>query len=239
MASVSQELCPGKERVLSETDWAQERAIQVKYVFESALALLLLVLTSPIILLVAFLVRMGSRGPVFYTQRRLGQRGRCFTIYKIRTMRVDSEPDGPRWCVPGDPRITPLGHLLRSTHLDELPQLVNILRGDMALIGPRPERPEIVASLERVFPEYRRRLRARPGLTGLAQVLQDPDTDLASVGRKLRFDLHYLDHWCFWLDARIMVATVLRVLALPTPWIATMFRIRELPAQPRTEEAWG
>ncbi|MGC8640791.1 MAG: sugar transferase, partial [Isosphaeraceae bacterium] len=177
---------------------------------------------------VMFLVRVTSRGPVFYTQERVGWNGRCFTIYKIRTMKLDSEPNGPKWCVPGDPRVTLLGRFLRLSHLDELPQLVNILQGDMALIGPRPERPEIVARLERVFPDYQRRHLVRPGLTGLAQVLQAPDTDLASVHSKLRYDLYYLDHRNFWLDLRILLATVLRVLAVPTSLIALLFQLGDL-----------
>ncbi len=229
MASVTRELTSVEENPLSGTRWIDGRSMQLKVAIESLLALFMLVVASPLILLVMFLVRITSRGPVFYTQKRVGQGGRCFTIYKIRTMRLDSEPDGPRWCLPGDPRVIPLGHFLRSTHLDELPQLVNILRGEMALIGPRPERPEIVARLERVFPDYRRRLLARPGLTGLAQVLRAPDTDLASVGRKLHFDLHYLDHWSFSLDLRIFLATAARVLAVPTSLIALLFRVPDPP----------
>ena len=138
-------------------------------------AVLLLVIFSPIILLSMVLVKLTSRGPALYTQRRVGRNGRSFTIYKIRTMVQDSEPNGPRWCVPGDPRVTAVGRFLRWSHLDELPQLVNVLRGDMSLIGPRPKHPEIVRQLEQVLPDYRRRLITRPGVTGLAQVL-NPQT---------------------------------------------------------------
>jgi lipopolysaccharide/colanic/teichoic acid biosynthesis glycosyltransferase len=237
MSSVTQDLCPVEQHELDKIGWIGERSMQVKVAIESSIALAMLVITAPIILLVIFLVRLTSRGPVFYTQKRVGQDGRCFSIYKIRTMRLDSEPDGPRWCVPGDPRVTPLGRVLRLTHLDELPQLVNILQGDMALIGPRPERPEIVAGLERVFPDYPRRHRVRPGLTGLAQVLQAPDTDLATVRRKLHYDLHYLDHWNFWLDLRILLGTVLRVLAVPTSLIAFLVPIGDLPEEDSIEAA--
>ena len=105
--------------------------------------------------------------------------GKVFTIYKIRTMYQDSERHcGPRWCVPGDPRVTPVGRFLRRCHVDELPQLINVLKGEMSLVGPRPERPEFLAQLERALPNYRQRLTVRPGLTGLAQVQQPPDTDL-------------------------------------------------------------
>lgn len=227
MSSVTPELCPGQQSRLEEMAWVGERSLQAKVAIESLITLAMLVIASPVILLVAFLVRVTSRGPVFYTQKRVGRDGRCFTIYKIRTMRLDSEPNGPKWCVPGDPRVTPLGRLLRATHLDELPQLLNILQGDMSLIGPRPERPEIVARLERVFPDYPRRHVVRPGLTGLAQVLQAPDTDLSTVRRKLQFDLHYLAHWSLWMDLRILFATVLRVLCVPTSFSALLFQVPE------------
>jgi len=155
-------------------------------------------------------------------------------IYKIRTMYQNSEPKGPRWCVPGDRRVTPVGRLLRWSHLDELPQLVNVLQGDMSLIGSRPERPEIVAQLERALPDYQRRHVVRPGLTGLAQVLQAPDTDLGMVRRKLSLDLHYVDSGSFWLDLRILLATVLHVLNIPSARIAQLFGFPKGPDE--TEE---
>ena len=169
-------------------------AEQIRIFIEFVLALLILVVSMPIILIALVLVRATSRGPVIYSQKRLGRGGRVFTIYKIRTMYRDSEPNGARWSVPGDPRITPVGRLLRWSHVDELPQLINILQGKMSLVGPRPERPEIVGQLERVIPDYRRRLNVRPGVTGLAQVLQPPDTNLGMVSSKLSLDLHYIDH---------------------------------------------
>jgi lipopolysaccharide/colanic/teichoic acid biosynthesis glycosyltransferase len=187
------------------------------------LASLVLAATAPIIALACLLVRLTSRGPVIYVQRRLGFRGRIFKIHKIRTMYKDSEPDGPRWCVRGDRRITPIGRFLRWTHIDELPQLINILRGDMALVGPRPERPEIAAELERAFPQYQRRLWVRPGLTGLAQVLRPPDSDLATVRQKLDLDLYYLEHASLLLDVRIVLATLLHVLRIPPALIARTF----------------
>ena len=147
---------------------------------DSLLAALLLLVSAPVILIATLLVRLTSRGPAIYTQKRLGQGGRTITIYKIRTMCQDSEREtGPTWSVPGDARVTPVGRFLRWAHLDELPQLVNILRGEMSLVGPRPERPELAAQIERALPRYRRRLTVRPGLTGLAQVRQRPDTDLS------------------------------------------------------------
>jgi lipopolysaccharide/colanic/teichoic acid biosynthesis glycosyltransferase len=186
-------------------------------------ASLLLTATAPLIALASLLVRLTSRGPVFYTQERLGLNGRRFTIYKVRTMYQDSEPNGPIWSVRGDRRVTPVGRYLRWSHIDELPQLINILRGDMGLIGPRPERPEIVNQLERALPDYPRRLRVRPGLTGLAQVLRGPDTDLASVHQKLDLDLFYLDHKGPWMDLRIILATVPHLLRIPPNVIARWF----------------
>ena len=122
---------------------------------------------------------------------------------------------GPRWSMPGDPRITPVGWFLRRTHLDELPQLLNVLRGEMSLIGPRPERPEFVPELERELPGYTQRLAVRPGVTGLAQVQLPPDTDLDSVRRKLAHDLYYIRHVSPWLDLRLLVCTAFYALGVP------------------------
>ena len=227
MSAATQELSPQVAGLPGSERFTGHRLESTKVVLESLLALVILVPAMPIILLAVFLVRITSPGPVIYTQKRLGRQGRLFTIYKIRTMYQNSEPDGPRWSLPGDPRVTLIGHFLRWCHIDELPQLFNVLRGEMSLIGPRPERPEIVAELERAFPEYRRRLLVRPGVTGLAQVLQAPDKDLGMVRSKLYFDLYYLDHWSLWLDIRIMMATVLHMLHIPA---ATIARVFEFPS---------
>ena len=141
--------------------------------------------------------------------------------------------------MPGDRRITPVGRLLRWSHVDELPQLINILQGKMSLVGPRPERPEIVGQLERVIPEYRRRLNVRPGVTGLAQVLQPPDTNLNMVSSKLSFDLHYVDHCCFWLDFRILLATVPHVLSVPPETIARVFGFPRVSSSSKAELVRG
>ena len=193
---------------LGSRDWKTPgvtRYDAIKSVFDIPAALVLLVISAPVVLLAMLLVRLTSRGPAVYTQKRLGYNGRVFTIFKIRTMYLGSEPNGARWSLPGDPRVTPVGRLLRWSHLDELPQLLNVLRGEMSLIGPRPERPEIVAQLEKSLPEYRLRLLVRPGVTGLAQVLQPPDTDLNSVRRKLNFDMYYISRMNPWLDVRIVL----------------------------------
>jgi lipopolysaccharide/colanic/teichoic acid biosynthesis glycosyltransferase len=183
---------------------------------EFTTALLLVVLTAPLLLLAALLVKLTSRGPAFYTQTRVGRGGRPFTIYKLRTMIHNAESlTGPRWAVPGDPRITWVGHLLRLSHLDELPQLVNVLRGDMSLTGPRPERPEFVRELEKALPAYRQRLAVRPGVTGLAQVRLPADTDLESVRRKLKYDLYYIREQGPWLDLRLLLCTACYMVGVP------------------------
>jgi lipopolysaccharide/colanic/teichoic acid biosynthesis glycosyltransferase len=183
---------------------------------EFGAALVLLAFTAPLILIAGLLVKLTSRGPIFYTQTRLGRHGRPFTIYKIRTMVHDCESlTGPRWAIPGDPRVIRVGHFLRRSHIDELPQLLNVLRGEMGLVGPRPERPEFLADLERALPRYRSRLAVRPGVTGLAQVQLDPDTDLHSVRRKLAYDLYYVAHVGLWMDLRILVCTALKVIGDP------------------------
>jgi lipopolysaccharide/colanic/teichoic acid biosynthesis glycosyltransferase len=187
-----------------------------KYMLEWVAALALAVVALPLVMVVAALVKLTSRGPAFYTQTRVGKDGRLFTIYKIRTMVDKCESlTGPRWSMPGDPRVTPLGWFLRISHLDELPQLLNVLRGEMSLIGPRPERPEFTPDLERAIPEYRQRLAVRPGVTGLAQVQQPADSDLDSVRRKLIYDLYYIRHIGPWLDFRLLLGTACYALGLP------------------------
>jgi lipopolysaccharide/colanic/teichoic acid biosynthesis glycosyltransferase len=189
-------------------------------------ALVMLIAAAPVIGLSALLVKLTSRGPAFYTQTRLGLRGRLFTIYKLRTMIHNCESlTGPRWSIPGDPRVTPLGCFLRATHLDELPQLINVLRGDMSLIGPRPERPEFLSDLEQAFPHYTNRLAIRPGVTGLAQIQLPADTDLDSVRRKLAFDLYYIHKVGLWLDLRILICTAFYAAGVPYRALRGLFRI--------------
>jgi lipopolysaccharide/colanic/teichoic acid biosynthesis glycosyltransferase len=180
------------------------------------LGLALLVLTAPLTLLAMLLVKLTSRGPALYTQVRVGLGGRPFTIFKVRTMAHQCEfRSGARWSLPGDTRVTAVGRFLRRTHLDELPQLWNVLRGDMSLIGPRPERPEFVPQLEMAVPCYADRLRVRPGLTGLAQVQLPPDSDLDSVCRKVACDLYYILHPGLLLDLRILAGTALHLVGVP------------------------
>jgi lipopolysaccharide/colanic/teichoic acid biosynthesis glycosyltransferase len=179
----------------------------------------------PLIALCAILVKLTSPGPAFYSQVRLGKNGRPFHIYKLRTMRSDAEKGGAQWCKPGDSRVTPLGKFLRASHLDELPQLWNVLRGDMSLVGPRPERPEFVPSLERAIPLYRDRLLVKPGVTGLAQVQLPADTDLDSVRRKLAYDLYYIRTFTLWMDVRLILSTGLHMFGVPYNWLMYLFGI--------------
>jgi lipopolysaccharide/colanic/teichoic acid biosynthesis glycosyltransferase len=207
---------PARQRTATSRPPAAAWYGPCKATADVALAAVLLVLTAPLLLLLMALVRRTSAGPALYTQVRLGRGGRPYMMYKLRTMTHECErQSGPRWSTPGDPRVTRLGRWLRRTHLDELPQLWNVLRGEMSLVGPRPERPEFVRELERALPGYRDRLRVRPGITGLAQVQLPPDEDLASVGRKLACDLVYIGAMGPGLDARILAVTVLKVMGTP------------------------
>jgi len=193
---------------LRDGAWS-ERA---KAALDWLLAVLLALPALPLIALSALLVRCTSKGPAFYTQVRLGRRGRPYMLIKIRTMIHDCERlTGPRWSVAGDSRITRIGHFLRRTHFDELPQLWNVLCGDMSLVGPRPERPEIVPSLEDQIPGYTLRLAVRPGVTGLAQCQLPADTDIGSVRRKLSYDLYYVRRRSLWLDLRLILCTAFKV----------------------------
>ncbi|MBI4396797.1 MAG: sugar transferase [Elusimicrobia bacterium] len=200
----------------------------------------------PLLAILAFLVKLDSKGPVFYRQTRVGMnrrnardrrgdaRCRCaesrpgsacgrraenlcgkqFQILKIRSMYINAEGDGrPMWCRSNDPRITRVGYVLRKTHIDEIPQLFNILAGDMSLVGPRPERPEFVARLKDVVPGYAKRLSMRPGLTGLAQIRQRADLVIDDVRRKVRYDLLYSKKMSPGTDVKILFGTLLYILS--------------------------
>jgi len=200
------------------------RYFRGKVVLDLLVAAILLVLTLPVILLCALLVKLTSSGPAIYSQVRLGRRGRPYTIYKLRTMTHNCElKTGAQWATVGDPRITRLGKFLRKTHLDELPQLWNVLKGDMSLVGPRPERPEFIPSLEEAIPHYCQRLAVRPGVTGLAQIHLPPDTNLDSVRRKLAYDLFYVRQASLWLDLRIIACTAFQVVGTPVSFLRKLF----------------
>ncbi len=171
------------------------------------LALVLLFAGAPLVALVALAQRLSGAGPTFYVQTRVGRYGRPFRMFKLRTMRLDAEASGPRWATPDDARRTRLGVFLRRTRLDELPQALNILRGDMSFVGPRPERPEFVAELERSVPFYAWRHLVRPGLTGWAQINYPYGASAADAERKLEFDLWYLRHLSLVTDVVIVLRT--------------------------------
>jgi lipopolysaccharide/colanic/teichoic acid biosynthesis glycosyltransferase len=205
-------------------------------VAEFAAALILLVLTAPVLLVAAALVRVTSQGPAVYKQTRVGRGGRLYTMFKLRSMYHECErQSGPCWSSRGDPRVTPVGRVLRYTHVDELPQLWNVLKGDMSLIGPRPERPEFVARLERDIPRYGERMRVRPGVTGFAQVQLPYDSGLESVRCKLAYDLYYIEALSPWLDMRILLSTALKMIGIPFPVIRKLFA---MPSRAEVEEAY-
>jgi len=181
----------------------------LKTCIDFVIALILLIVTIPAIVVAGVLIKLTSKGPVFYQQTRLGKNGRELRIFKLRTMVQNAEATtGAVWAKPGDPRITRVGKLLRKTHVDEFPQFLNVVFGQMSLIGPRPERPEIVEQLEWKLPLYRNRLLVRPGITGMAQLTLPPDSDIEGVRTKLIHDLYYVEHVNPWLDARIFAFTV-------------------------------
>ncbi|MCL6565054.1 MAG: TIGR03013 family PEP-CTERM/XrtA system glycosyltransferase [Acidobacteriia bacterium] len=173
------------------------------------ISLALLILVLPLIPLIALAIRFTSPGPVFYRQRRVGQFGRVFYCYKFRTMRADAEADvGPTWAGDNDPRITPVGRFLRKTRLDELPQLWNVLRGDMGFVGPRPERPEFVEKLTAHIPYYHLRHIIRPGITGWAQINYHYGASIEESKEKLRYDLYYIKNISLSLDLYIVLQTI-------------------------------
>jgi exopolysaccharide biosynthesis polyprenyl glycosylphosphotransferase len=167
-----------------------------------------LALTLPLWPLIALAICLDSRGPALFRQVRVGRYGRFFKIYKFRTMRTDAEKDGARWAALNDTRATRVGRWLRKSRLDELPQLLNVLRGDMALVGPRPERPEFVHNLEQLLPHYRLRHLAKPGLTGWAQIHHGYGGSVADAHRKLCLDLYYLKHRALEMDVAILIRTL-------------------------------
>ena len=183
--------------------------VEVKRTLDIIGASLLLIVVGPIIGFLSLLVKLTSSGPAFFTQVRVGRGGQLFNMMKLRTMRVNAENNtGPVWARKGDPRITWLGNILRKAHLDELPQLFNVLTGDMSLIGPRPERPFFVNQFRRSIPLYEKRLAVRPGITGLAQVKHKYDENIEDVGKKLTYDLAYVNNMCWSGDVKIAFLTI-------------------------------
>ena len=166
------------------------------------------ILLLPLCLLAAILIKMTSKGPILFKQTRLGKNGSPFEIYKFRTMKVDAEKHtGPVWASQNDNRLIPVGNFLRKTHIDEIPQFINVLKGEMSIIGPRPERPFFVEQLKSQVPGYEKRLSVKPGITGLAQVWHRYDETIEDVKKKIKYDLLYIKNVCLWTDLRIMLRT--------------------------------
>lgn len=206
-----------------EGDWYA--AMKPSIDFVAAIALLVPIL--PFILIAWLSVKLSSRGPGFYSQTRTGRAGMPYRIIKIRSMhhKAEEENGGPKWSPIGDARIFAVGKILRRTHVDELPQLFNVLRGEMSLVGPRPERPEVIASkgLCDEVPGYDVRMVARPGITGLAQLQLPSDSDVRSVRRKVYYDLYYILNQSLWFDFRICVATFFKAVGMGPVWLRRLF----------------
>ena len=193
--------------------FARRRYRDAKRIFDICLSAVGIIISLPILLIAMALIKLTSKGPIFYTQKRVGENGKIFEIIKLRTMFVDAEKNcGAIWAKENDPRITAVGRILRKTHIDEIPQLVNVLRGQMSVIGPRPERPEFVEDLSKKVDGYSKRLSVKPGITGLAQVWHKYDETIEDVKKKIKYDILYIKHMCWWVDFRILFRTCFVVL---------------------------
>ncbi len=181
---------------------------KLKRVMDIVIALTGILVAFPLLLIAAILIKMDSPGSIVYSQRRVGKKGKIFTIYKLRSMRQDAEKGvGAVWAQKNDPRVTLIGKMLRKSRVDEIPQLFNVLQGDMSIVGPRPERPEMVRSLKSMICDYEKRLLVKPGITGLAQVVHKYDESIEDVKKKVKYDLLYIRKKCLWTDLSIMAQT--------------------------------
>ncbi len=172
------------------------------------MAVVIGILTSPIMVIAAIIVRLESPGPIIYSQARVGEHNKEFNVHKFRSMRNDAEKDGAKWAMKNDPRVTKFGNFMRKTRIDELPQLLNVLKGEMSFIGPRPERMVFIKDLEKVIPYYNLRHLVKPGLTGWAQVMYPYGASVEDAKRKLEYDLYYIKHHSISLDIAIMFMTL-------------------------------
>ena len=180
-------------------------------VFISTITLLIL---FPILALAALIIKLDSKGPVFYRQERVGRRGREFKMIKFRSMKENAEEYGPEWSGENDPRITRAGRFIRKTYLDEVPQMINVLKNEMSLIGPRPERPFFVEQLKKEIPYYYKRLTVKPGITGWAQIKHKYDSSLEDVKTKIQYDFYYIENMSLKLDFKIMINTLIVILLM-------------------------
>ncbi len=184
----------------------------LKRITDVVLASIALIVLSPIMLFIALAIKIDTRGPILYKQKRVGFRGKTFLLYKFRSMFVDAEKyTGPVWAEKNDRRVTRMGRIMRPFRLDELPQLLNVLKGDMSFVGPRPERPHFVSKFVNVIPLYLLRNTVHPGITGLAQVKYSYDRTIEDVKKKLEYDLEYINSISLKLDLKIFLKTILTV----------------------------
>jgi exopolysaccharide biosynthesis polyprenyl glycosylphosphotransferase len=183
-----------------------------KRFIDGAVSATVLVAGLPLWLIIALAIKVDSPGPVFYRQERVGKDGDRFRILKFRSMHRHAERGGPKWAHRRDPRVTRVGKVLRKLHLDEVPQMLNVLRGHMSLIGPRPERPVFVEQLSKEIPMYPRRLKVRPGITGWAQVKHKYDESIDDVRKKVQYDLFYIENISLRMDLKILFRTVSHML---------------------------
>lgn len=209
----------------NDNNWVMPRGLQLPTpnweFFKRIGDIIFVVITSPVVipllLLSAIVIKFTSKGPIFYKQMRMGMAGQLFAIYKLRTMRVDAESEGIQWSGETDPRITSVGKFLRMTAIDELPQFWNVFTGQMSLVGPRPERPEIIECLSQSVPFYKVRLLVPPGLSGWAQLHQGGDVGIDDVINKLKYDIYYIKHSSFLLDGQIVLGTMQMMLHIAKP----------------------
>ena len=188
--------------------------VSVKRLIDILISIGIVAGLMPFWLLIGIIIQIDSRGKILYRQERVGKESRQFNIFKFRSMSIDAESEtGPVWATEDDPRVTRVGKFLRATRIDEVPQFINVLLGDMSLVGPRPERQYFVDRLKKEMPLYVRRLRIRPGITGWAQVKHKYDESLDDVKRKLRYDLFYLENMSLRMDFKIILSTIKVILS--------------------------
>lgn len=182
---------------------------KIKRLLDTIIAFVSLIVTMPLIILVGIAIKIDSKGPIFYRQERTGKDGKSFKIFKFRSMIQNAEKNtGPVWSTKDDPRVTRVGKFVRKIRIDEIPQMINVLKGDMSLVGPRPERPFFVEKLSREIPYYKRRLKVKPGITGWAQIKHKYDESVEDVREKLRYDLFYIENMSLRMDFKILFRTI-------------------------------
>lgn len=180
-----------------------------KRILDVTISFFTLLFLSPVLIIVSVIIRIDSKGPVFYRQIRVGRKGKEFQMYKFRSMIATAEEYGPEWSGENDPRITRIGKVLRRTYIDEVPQMINVLKNEMSLIGPRPERPFFVEQLKKEIPYYYKRLTVKPGITGWAQIKHKYDSSLEDVKTKIQYDFYYIENMSLKLDFKIMINTII------------------------------